>query len=371
MIEVEHLCKRYGNLEVLKDVNASIKKGDVISIIGPSGTGKSTFLRCLNLLEHPDGGSITVDGVSMLDPRTDVSQVRRHMGMVFQSFNLFEQYSILDNVMLGPIKLLHQNPAKAKSQAMDLLRMVGLTSKAHSFPDELSGGQKQRVAIARCLSMNPDIILFDEPTSALDPTMVSEVLGVIRSLAEKGMTMVIVTHEMSFAHDVSNRVFFMDQGIIYEEGTPEDIFENPKQELTRQFINRIHTFDYEIVYKDFDLFDLVSKTEIFAKNNYFTKKMSDNLQHTVEESLSLIFNKDVNKNLNKIETAGNLSLHVEYSQKNGDVTVKLIGEESLHPLFPLIWLGRLEGMMLKGMNSDISEAVVDGKTVLTMELITH
>lgn len=214
MIRVEHLQKSYGELKVLRDVCTTINKGEVISIIGPSGTGKSTFLRCLNLLDTPTGGAIYIDEKNLLAKDTNVSKIRQRMGMVFQSFNLFEHLSIMENVTIGPIKLLGIPPAEAQAKGLELLRMVGLAEKADSFPNQLSGGQKQRVAIARCLSMNPEIILFDEPTSALDPTMVSEVLAVIRNLAKLGMTMVIVTHEMSFARDVSTRVFYMDQGIM-------------------------------------------------------------------------------------------------------------------------------------------------------------
>ena len=203
MIRVEHLSKKFGSLTVLEDINVEIKKGEVISIIGPSGTGKSTFLRCLNLLEIPTSGKIYIDEVDILDKNTDVPKIRQKMGMVFQSFNLFNHLSVLDNLTIGPIKLLEKKKEDAEKKAIELLKMVGLAEKADSFADELSGGQKQRVAIARCLSMDPEIILFDEPTSALDPTMVSEVLAVIRRLAKEGMTMAIVTHEMDFARDVS------------------------------------------------------------------------------------------------------------------------------------------------------------------------
>src|SRR5574344_2934222 len=256
MIEIKHLSKNYGDLHVLKDVNTTIDKGDVISGIRPSRTGKSTFLRCLNLLERPDGGEIIVDGKSILDKKADITALRKRMGMVFQSFNLFEQYSVLDNLLIGQIKLLHRTPAEAKERAMSLLQDVGLANKYSAFPEQLSGGQKQRVAIARCMSMSPEIILFDEPTSALDPTMVSEVLGVIKNLAEGGMTMMIVTHEMNFARNVSNRVFYMDQGEIYEQGTPDEIFDNPKRERTRQFINRILCFEYKILNTDYDLYGI-------------------------------------------------------------------------------------------------------------------
>ena len=240
MIQVSHLKKVYGNgLEVLRDVNATIGRGEVISIIGPSGTGKSTFLRCLNLLETPSGGSITVGGCDLLSKRTDVSKLRQKMGMVFQSFNLFNHLSIMENLCIGPMKLLGKSRKDAEARALELLAMVGLAEKADAMPSQLSGGQKQRIAIARCLSMEPEIILFDEPTSALDPTMVSEVLGVIRTWAKQGMTMVIVTHEMRFARDVSTRIFYMDQGVVYEEGTPEQIFGNPTQERTKAFLSRV------------------------------------------------------------------------------------------------------------------------------------
>ena len=207
MIKVEHLAKKFGSLEVLTDVNTEIHQGEVISIIGPSGTGKSTFLRCLNLLDTPTGGKIYIDKIDIQAKETDVHKIRQKMGMVFQSFNLFSHLSVLENLTIGPIKLLKKNPEEAKKKALELLHLVGLADKAEYFEDELSGGQKQRVAIARCLAMEPEIILFDEPTSALDPTMVSEVLAVIRRLARDGMTMAIVTHEMDFARDVSNRIF--------------------------------------------------------------------------------------------------------------------------------------------------------------------
>ena len=239
MIKVEHLKKSFGGVSVLKDVNAEIAKGEVISIIGPSGTGKSTFLRCLNRLETPDGGRITVDGLEVTDPKTDLAAVRRRMGMVFQSFNLFGNLTVLGNVMAAPCDLLKTPEAEARKKALELLDRVGLADKAEEWSDNLSGGQKQRVAIARALAMDPEILLFDEPTSALDPTMVGEVLEVMRALAKSGMTMLIVTHEMGFARDVSTRVFYMDQGIIYEDGTPEEVFNHPKRERTIDFVGRV------------------------------------------------------------------------------------------------------------------------------------
>ncbi|MFM1781709.1 MAG: hypothetical protein RLZZ181_484 [Pseudomonadota bacterium] len=285
MIKVEHLSKKYGQLTVLKDISTEIKKGEVVSIIGPSGTGKSTFLRCLNLLDQPTGGSISIDGEDILDKKTNVAKIRQKMNMVFQSFNLFSHLSVLENLTLAPIKLKGISKAEAEKKSMELLRLVGLAEKADNYPDELSGGQKQRVAIARCLAMEPEIILFDEPTSALDPTMVSEVLSVIRRLAKEGMTMAIVTHEMAFARDVSNRVFYMDQGLIYEEGSPEQIFDAPQKERTKAFINRIRNLVFTIQSQDFDLYALNAEVETFCEKQFLAKKLRDNLLLIIEELL--------------------------------------------------------------------------------------
>ena len=239
MISVSHLRKSFNGVAVLKDVNAEIEKGEVISIIGPSGTGKSTFLRCLNRLETPDGGLIIVNGVDVTAPKADLAAVRRKMGMVFQNFNLFGNLTVLGNVMAAQCDILGTPKADAKRKAMELLERVGLANKADALPDELSGGQKQRVAIARGLAMDPEILLFDEPTSALDPTMVGEVLAVIKDLAKTGMTMLIVTHEMGFARDVSTRVFYMDEGVVYEDGTPAQVFQAPQRPRTVEFVGQV------------------------------------------------------------------------------------------------------------------------------------
>ena len=239
LISVSHLRKSFNGVPVLKDVNAEIEKGEVISIIGPSGTGKSTFLRCLNRLETPDGGRIVVDGTDVTDPKADIPAVRRKMGMVFQNFNLFGNLTVIGNIMAAQVDLLKKPQEEAKRKAMELLDRVGLAAKADALPDELSGGQKQRIAIARALAMDPDILLFDEPTSALDPTMVGEVLAVIKDLAKTGMTMLIVTHEMGFARDVSTRVFFMDEGVVYEEGAPAEIFGHPQKAKTVDFVGQV------------------------------------------------------------------------------------------------------------------------------------
>ena len=283
MIKIEHLRKEYPNVTPLKDVSVEINKGDVISIIGPSGTGKSTLLRCLNQLEEPTSGTVTVNGEVITDPKCDISKVRRKMGMVFQSFNLFANLNIIENVMSAPVSLLKIPKEQAYSEGMELLRRVGLAEKAENYHDELSGGQKQRVAIARAIAMKPEIILFDEPTSALDPTMVGEVLSVIRSLAKEGMTMMIVTHEMKFARDVSTRVFYMDEGGIYEEGTPEQIFEHPEKEKTRIFIRRLRQLSFEVTSKDVDLVGFVSQIDEFGRKNMLSAKTVRNMQLCFEE----------------------------------------------------------------------------------------
>ncbi len=288
LIQISHLQKTYDNsLKVLTDVNTEIRKGEVISVIGPSGTGKSTFLRCINLLEKPTGGSILIDGTDILAETTDVPRLRQKMGMVFQSFNLFDGMTILENITLAPVKVLGRNRRDAGKEAMELLEMVGLADKADAQPSQLSGGQKQRAAIARALAMHPEIMLFDEPTSALDPTMVSEVLAVIKSLARKGMTMIVVTHEMRFARDICSRVFYMDQGIIYEENTPDQLFDNPQKELTRTFINRIRKCNFTLESETFDYYGIMSGISSFAEKYDLPYQTVTNLQLAVEETLTM------------------------------------------------------------------------------------
>lgn len=239
ILEVRHLHKRFGDHEVLKDISFSVGKGEVVCIIGSSGSGKSTLLRCINLLEKPTGGQILYRGKNILDDQHNVYQYRQKLGMVFQQFNLFNNHNVLGNCTVGQIKLLKRSRAEAERIALEYLRVVGMEQYIHAKPRQLSGGQKQRVAIARALAMEPDVMLFDEPTSALDPEMVGEVLKVMKKLAESGLTMLVVTHEMGFAREVADRVIFMDQGVIAEEGPPEEIFSNPKQERTREFLKRI------------------------------------------------------------------------------------------------------------------------------------
>ena len=239
MIRVENLSKNFQGLSVLKDVNVTISKGDVVCVIGPSGSGKSTFLRCLNMLEKPNSGKIIFDGVDLAAPKTNLNLHRQKMGMVFQQFNLFPNMTVLENLTCAPMMLKKVPKAEAEAKAMELLNRVDLADKANTYPNKLSGGQKQRVAIVRALCMDPEVMLFDEPTSALDPEMVGEVLDVMKSLARKGMTMVVVTHEMAFAREVSNRVLFLDDGVIAEEGAPEEIFGNPKCDRLKSFLAKV------------------------------------------------------------------------------------------------------------------------------------
>ena len=239
MIDVKGLTKTYGDHQVLKGINEHISKGEKVAIIGPSGSGKSTFLRCLNLLEEPTGGTITFEGVDITDPKNDINKLRARMGMVFQQFNLFPHMTVKQNITLAPVKLKLMTKAQADKKALELLERVGLPDKANAYPKQLSGGQQQRIAIARALAMNPDVMLFDEPTSALDPEMVGEVLEIMKELADEGMTMVVVTHEMGFARSVATRVLFMDEGVIAEQNEPEPFFTHPQNPRLQEFLSKV------------------------------------------------------------------------------------------------------------------------------------
>jgi polar amino acid transport system ATP-binding protein len=360
MIRVEHLSKTFDNVAVLKDITIEINKGEVIAVIGPSGSGKSTFLRCLNLLEQPSGGSIHIDGVDILEKKADVPKVRRKMNMVFQSFNLFSHLTALENLTLGQIKLLGMSRPEAEKKAMEILRMVGLAEKAASLPEELSGGQKQRVAIARCLAMKPEIVLFDEPTSALDPTMVSEVLAVMRRLAKEGITMVIVTHEMDFARDVSNRVFYMDEGGIYEEGTPGQIFDNPQREKTRAFINRLRSICFHIDTPDYDLYAVNAEIELFCEKQILSRKTRHNVLLLVEELL-LIYGP-------LLQTTA-LDITLTYSERKDRLELLL---ESLglaaNPLDKRLLPDELGLNIINSLAEGIEYRTVDNKNILTVNI---
>jgi polar amino acid transport system ATP-binding protein len=361
MIKVEHLSKRYGALEVLRDINVEIAQGEVISIIGPSGTGKSTFLRCLNLLDIPSGGRIEIDGQDILAAGARVPELRRRMGMVFQSFNLFPHLTVLENLTIGPIRLLRRPRAEAEAAGLDLLRQVGLAEKAHSLPEELSGGQQQRVAIARCLSMTPEIILFDEPTSALDPTMVSEVLAVIRRLARQGMTMAIVTHEMEFARDVSTRVLYMDEGVIYEQGPPAELFDAPRRERTRDFIGKVRSLSVQVCSADFDLYAIFGQIERFGEKHLLPVRAVRTAQLLVEELLAIL-----------VARPGpvDIGLVMAYSEKRQTVELRLdCAGEAGNPLDPDGLPDGLGLALIETYARDIAYAREGDRNRLTMQLM--
>ena len=288
MIKIEHLKKEYPNATPLRDVNVEINDGDIISVIGPSGTGKSTLLRCINLLEKPTAGRIWINGNEITSPKCDVPMIRRNMGMVFQHFNLFGHLTVIENIMLAPMDLLGKSKQEAYDTGMRLLRMVGLGEKALKYPDEMSGGQKQRVAIARTLAMNPDVILLDEPTSALDPTMVSEVQAVIRDLAKTGKTMMIVTHEMNFARAICNRVFYMDEGGIYEDGPPEQVFDHPQRENTRRFVRRLKVLELNVESRDYDFLGMAGEIKTWCGRNQIVQKLANRIRLVFEEVMGLL-----------------------------------------------------------------------------------
>ena len=316
MIRIEHLRKEYPTAVPLKDVNVEIHKGDVISVIGPSGTGKSTLIRCINMLDQPTSGKIFVDGEEITAKGCDVARIRRKMGMVFQHFNLFPHMTVIENIMSAPMDLLGKSKQEAYDKGIELLRKVGLADKALNYPDVMSGGQKQRVAIARTLAMEPEIILFDEPTSALDPTMIGEVQAVIRDLAKQGTTMIIVTHEMKFAREICNRVFYMDQGGIYEDGTPDQIFDHPQKERTRQFIRRLKVLEYSITSQDFDFIGFNTQIEEFGRKNRISQRKIYNIQAYIEEMCVQVV-------LPQMISPFEMLVTIEYSEEQDDADVVL------------------------------------------------
>lgn len=316
MIEIKHLRKEYDNVTPLEDINVSINKGDIISIIGPSGTGKSTLLRCINMLETPTSGQILIDGEDITAPGCDINQVRKKMGMVFQSFNLFGHLTVIENIMNPQITLLGRGRQEAYDKAMELLNTVGLWSKALNYPDELSGGQQQRIAIARALAMDPEVILFDEPTSALDPSMIGEVQSVIRMLAKTGRTMMIVTHEMDFARKISNRIFFMCDGGIYEDGTPKQIFEQPRKEKTKRFINRLSSLTYHVLDEDYDFESMYDEFQSYAEKLLIENERVSKVQLAIEEIC-------VNNLLQREDVDHDVLIGIDYSEKKDVLTLRV------------------------------------------------
>ena len=308
MIKISHLTKEYDLYTPLKDISIDVNDGDIISIIGASGSGKSTLLRCINMLEEPTSGSISIDDVEITDKANGNNQIRLKMGMVFQSFNLFSHMSVIENVMMPQIDNLHRSIQEAYDKAISVLRLVGMDGKAMQYPDALSGGQKQRVAIARTLAMDPEILLFDEPTSALDPTMVNEVESVIYNLSKLGKTMLIVTHEMSFARKICNRVWYLKDGTIYDDGTPEEIFDNPRKDETRRFVNRLKAFETLIEGKDYDYASNLTELTKYCFKNQIDHHIAHKIESCFEELCIQILLPRLNNPL--------ISFVLEYSDAN-------------------------------------------------------
>lgn len=355
MIELRHVKKSFDGSVTLKDVCGEVRDGEVISIIGPSGTGKSTLLRCINRLETPDSGQILVGGQDVTAPDCNIRALRQKVGMVFQSFNLFGHLTAIENIIAAPMDLKKISKEEAWHEGMHLLRAVGLYDKAYSYPDELSGGQKQRVAIARTLAMDPSVILMDEPTSALDPAMVGEVQAVIRELAKSGKTMLIVTHEMAFARAICSRVFYMDEGVIYEEGTPEEIFDAPKREKTRQFVQHLKVLELTVDSRNYDFLGRMTAIAEYAAKN--------RLPHELTEKIQLVFEELVHHILLPRMDRPDILFTAEYAEDDGSVLIRVLyGTEAFDPLS-----GDGDGLsaaVLRGVARDIRyEAAGDGTRV--------
>ncbi len=367
VIEVKGLKKSFGDLKVLRGIDLTVEEGERIAIIGGSGCGKSVFLRSLELLETPDAGQIFIDGQEITAQGVDIDKIRRSMGMVWQRFNLFTHMNVMENLTVAPIKLLGMTKEAAREKAMGLLAQVGLTSKAAAYPEFLSGGQQQRIAICRSLMMNPKVILFDEPTSALDPTMVGEVLAVIRMLAKKNLTMLIVTHEMNFAREVATRILFFADGEIYEQGTPKEIFDAPKRPKTIAFIHKQKYFSYEIIERAFDLMKLQGGIQTFAEKYGMASRRTNRLQLCCEELIyEMLDNSCAGKH------AVDITLDVTYSEVDDTIEIKFTcAGKSHNPLeknFADFDEENLGAAILHNLAQNYSHTYKDGVNVITFKL---
>lgn len=318
MIRLEGISKRFGRVEVLSNVHAHIRKGECVALIGQSGSGKSMLLRTIAMLERPDAGAVFINGADITRRGVDLDRVRESMGMVYQGFHLFSHLNALDNITLAPRWVRKMGRAEAEAKAMQLLSLVGMADKSRSFPHELSGGQQQRTAIARCLAMEPEIMLLDEPTSALDPAMTSEVLAIIRKLTSMGLTMLIATHEMAFAQDVASRVFFLAEGAIHEEGPPRQVFEHPRKEKTRAFLTRLRTFNQEIKSLDFDSVSMNAQVEMYCKKYNLEQNRIYHLQLVLEELIQEIFRQRYR------HAPPDISLTIAYEQETDDISLDVV-----------------------------------------------
>ena len=356
ILKIQSLRKQIGDVSVLNGVDCEIREGEIISVIGPSGCGKSTFLRCLNALERPTSGQVLLHGQDIFAPGTDLTAVRAKVGMVFQELNIFPHLSVLDNVMLGPLKIRKMDPDQAREEAIRLLRMVGLGEKLNKMPAELSGGQKQRVEIARCLAMDPEVILLDEATSALDPTMKTEVLSVIRDLAKLGRTMIVVTHELRLARDVSTRVLFMHRGSIVEEGTPEQVFDHPVQVLTQAFVSNLRSLVFDIDTPDYDLYQLNGEIEWFCQRNTLGRRYVS-LELIVEEMLTKM-----------MPFSGPIRICISCKEMSQEVTIEMEQERFSSQIVGREGTDEISLMLLQGLCSSITEEQRGTTRVVRLEV---
>lgn len=359
LVEIKNLTKRFGEELVWENINETVEKGDVVVIVGNSGCGKTTLLRCINMLETPTSGQIFIDGDEITAPGADIDRIRRKMGMVYQNFNLFSHLTVLENVIKAPMLLDKVPKAQAIKEGMEYLRMVGMQERADFMPDRLSGGQKQRVAIARCLAMKPELILFDEPTSALDPTMADEVLAVIRNLAKGGLTCIIVTHEMDFAKNVASKIIFLaDQG-VYEEAPPVEFFEHPKREKAIAFVRKLKTYTYESKVSEIDVYTLLAQVNAYCGKYAFPPRAANRVQLVVEELLAC---------LQSMEKDGGMSLTVAYEDATGKKAVTLRDQVCDGNILESDKMDELSAMIIQGCASEIKYAAEDGYDTLTIEI---
>lgn len=361
MISIKHLYKSFGKNLILKDICVDINDGEVVAIIGPSGCGKSTLIRCINLLEQPDSGQIFIGGEEITRKGADINSVRRKLGMVYQSFNLFSHQTALENVILSPIHVLKLPREQAIKEAMGYLEMVGIANRADFLPDQLSGGQKQRVAIARCLAMHPEAILFDEPTSALDPTMVDEVLSVIRKLVKSGLTCIIVTHEMNFARKIAVRILYMDDKKIYESGTPEEIFDHPKKEKTRIFIHKLKVLTIEAVLSEIDMYDITRQVSDYCFKYDMNMRETNIINLICEEYVT---------NLMKRPKAGEwIALSVRYNEQNGSKELAFRDNFPAGNFLESTDFDSVSARLIKGFTRSLDYRRVDDQNIVEMQLL--
>jgi polar amino acid transport system ATP-binding protein len=360
MISIKHLKKSFGKNLILDDINIDIGNGEVVAVIGPSGCGKSTLIRCINLLEQPDSGQIFIGGEEITRKGVDINAVRCKLGMVYQSFNLFSHKTVLENVIMSPVHVLKMTQPKAVQEAMGYLEMVGIANRADFLPDQLSGGQKQRVAIARCLAMHPEAILFDEPTSALDPTMVDEVLSVIRKLVKSGLTCIIVTHEMNFAKKIATKILYMDEKTIYESGTPSEIFDHPQKEKTKIFINKLKVMTFEAILAQIDMYDITRQVTDYCFK-YDLSKRETNI-------INLICEEYINNLMKRPAAAEKLTTTVRYNEQNGSKEIVFRDNFAAGDYFASQDFDQISAKLIKGFTKSLEYQRIGDQNVIEIKL---